>query len=86
MARKPARRDKPEERRRNFELRDRLDEMIELARELSRESSNMSQEELDDARQRVEWLAEEIWGAAVYGPLEERSRRKSTPDPGETSE
>lgn len=55
------------DRRRNFELRERLDELLDLVRHLSRESSAMSQEELDEARLRIEWLAEEIWGAAVYG-------------------
>jgi hypothetical protein len=37
-------------------------------------ASQMSRDELEEARERVEWLAQEIWEAAVYGPLEERSR------------
>jgi hypothetical protein len=63
------------ERRRNHELRERLDEIVLLARELSRQASEMSPRELERSRMRVEWLAEEIWGAAVYGPLEDRVRR-----------
>ncbi len=60
------------DRRRNRELRERLDEMVELARKLCRVGAQMSPEELEEARQRIEWLAEEIWKAAVYGQLEER--------------
>ena len=74
------------ERRHNFELRERLDELIELARNLSRESSDMSQGDLDEARTRVEWLAEEIWRAAVYGPLEEMTRREASPADEEESD
>jgi hypothetical protein len=70
------------ERRRNHELRERLDEIVMLARKLSQDGPSMSREELEQTRMRVEWLAEEIWGAAVYGPLEDRVRR-STPEPGE---
>ncbi|NIR44712.1 MAG: hypothetical protein GWN99_10440 [Gemmatimonadetes bacterium] len=70
------------ERRRNLELRERLDELFDLARELYNESINMSQEELDDARARIEWLAEEIYAAAVYGPIEQRSRRRDDPGSG----
>jgi hypothetical protein len=58
------------DRRRNFELRERLDEIIVMARKLSQDGTSMSREELDSIRARIEWLAEEIWGAAVYGPLE----------------
>lgn len=66
------------ERRRNHELRDRLDEIIELARTLSRKRSQMSREDLDEARMRIEWLSEEIWAAAVYGPLEAREGAEGT--------
>jgi hypothetical protein len=58
------------ERRRNFELRERLDEIVALARKLSQDGAAMSREELDSVRARIEWLSEEIWAAAVYGPLE----------------
>ncbi|MGD2217782.1 MAG: hypothetical protein PVJ64_13585 [Gemmatimonadales bacterium] len=62
------------ERRHNLELRERLDQIMDLARQLYREASEMSQDELEQARERIEWLAQEIWEAAVFGPLEERSR------------
>ena len=39
------------ERRHNFELRERLDEIIRLARQLSREGKAMSQAELDGIRE-----------------------------------
>ncbi|NIN72647.1 MAG: hypothetical protein GTO46_12140 [Gemmatimonadetes bacterium] len=70
------------ERRHNLELRERLDQIMDLARHLYREASQMSQEELEQARERIEWLAQEIWEAAVYGPLEERSR-DALPDTGD---
>lgn len=70
------------ERRHNLELRERLDQILDLARQLYREASHMSSDELEQARERVEWLAQEIWEAAVYGPLEERSR-SALDDPGE---
>jgi hypothetical protein len=72
------------ERRRNHELRERLDEIVLLARTLSQGGTTMPREELDKARMRIEWLAEEIWAAAVYGPLEDRSRT-GAPEPGEYS-
>jgi hypothetical protein len=58
------------ERRRNHELRERLDEIVALARKLSQDGGAMSREELDSVRARIEWLSEEIWASAVYGPLE----------------
>lgn len=61
------------ERRHNLELRERLDQIMDLARQLYREASQMSQQELEEARERIEWLAQEIWEAAVYGPIEERT-------------
>lgn len=70
------------ERRRNHELRERLDEIVWLARRLCQDGPAMAREDLDQTRMRIEWLAEEIWAAAVYGPLEERVRR-SPPEPGE---
>ncbi|HSG82467.1 MAG TPA: hypothetical protein VLC48_09460 [Gemmatimonadota bacterium] len=71
---------KGRERRTNFELRERLDQLIEMARELSRTGSSMSREELDEARLRIEWLSEEIWTAAVYGPLEQREKKRTDTD------
>ena len=53
------------ERRTNRTLRELLDELIGLVRHLARHSSHMSQVELDYTQQRMEWLADEIWTAAV---------------------
>ena len=49
------------DRRHNVELRELLDEMIELARHLSHHARTMSAAELSYARERLEWLADEIW-------------------------
>ncbi len=62
-----------EERRQNLELRERLDEVIMLARRLSRDGPTLSQEELDRVRARLEWLADEILQSAAYGPIERRA-------------
>jgi hypothetical protein len=72
------------DRRRNHELRERLDEIVQLARTLSQGGTTTLRAELDEARTRIEWLAEEIWAAAVYGPLEGRART-GAPEPGEYS-
>ncbi|MBI4512740.1 MAG: hypothetical protein HY702_01400 [Gemmatimonadetes bacterium] len=62
----------PQERRWNLELRTRLDELMEIARDLSRHAPGMTETELRAQLDRIEWLAEEIWRAAVYGPIEKR--------------
>ena len=49
------------ERRRNPELRDLLDELLALVRHLSHRVEALSPSELEYARQRLEWLADEIW-------------------------
>lgn len=49
------------ERRRNIVLRELLDEVIQLARHLSRRGTGMSESELAYARERLEWLADEIF-------------------------
>ena len=65
----PARRGGPKpgevERRANLTLRELLDEMIELTRHLSRNAAHMPQGELTYARERMEWLANEIWEQAT---------------------
>jgi hypothetical protein len=53
------------ERRRHITLRELLDEMIEIARHLSQRSPEMSPAELLYARERMEWLADEIWDHAM---------------------
>ncbi len=70
------------DRRRNHELRERLDEIVLLSRKLSQDGPSMARDELDATRTRIEWLAEEIWAAAVYGPLETRTHDEA-PEPGE---
>ena len=49
------------ERRRNLALRELLDELIETVRRLSREAPKLTQDELEYAQQRLEWLADEIF-------------------------
>lgn len=49
------------DRRRNVVLRDLLDEVIQLARHLSGHAEGMSPADLAYARERLEWLADEIW-------------------------
>ena len=44
----------------NYELRERLDEIVPLVRKLSRGRGEMLEEEPEEARQRLEWLGEEI--------------------------
>ena len=61
-----------DERRHNHVLRERLNEIVALARKLSQTHGQLSTEVQDETRQRIEWLAEEIWNSAVYGPLEQR--------------
>lgn len=53
------------ERRRNVELRELLDEMLQLARHLANRATGMSQTELAYARERLEWLTDEIWEQAT---------------------
>ena len=51
----------PSERRQNIALRELLDELIELSRHLSHHARAMSATDLEYARGRMEWLADEIW-------------------------
>lgn len=53
------------DRRQNRTLRELLDEMIALARDLTNRTSDLSPAELDYAHERMEWLAEEIWDSAT---------------------
>ncbi|MHB1861481.1 MAG: hypothetical protein ACYCVL_00805 [Gemmatimonadaceae bacterium] len=55
----------PSERRQNQTLRELLDEMIDLARHLANHAAHLPPAELDYARQRMEWLAGEIWEQAT---------------------
>jgi hypothetical protein len=55
----------PRERRRNVALREILDEVLQLARHLSHHAGTMSAEELGYARERLEWLVDEVWVQAT---------------------
>jgi hypothetical protein len=60
------------ERRANRELREVLDEMVEHVRYVARNVKTMSPQDLEYAEERLEWLAEEVWRAALEGSAEER--------------
>lgn len=66
-ARGPAAMGPGDERRKHLTLRELLDEMIELARHLVNTRSSLSHTELEYARERMEWLAGEIWEQAARG-------------------
>jgi hypothetical protein len=59
--------DHASDRRSNLTLRELLDEMVELARHVSKNSARLSPAELAYARERMEWLADEIWESATQG-------------------
>jgi len=48
------------ERRHNEPLREVLDELLLLSRDVARRSKSMTAAELDYAQQRLEWLADEV--------------------------
>ena len=53
------------ERRLNRELREVLDELVEHVRYVARNVKTMSQQDLEYAEERLEWLADEVWRAAT---------------------
>lgn len=55
------------ERRQNRELREVLDEMVEHVRYVARNVRTMTPQDLEYAEERLEWLADEVWRAAVEG-------------------
>jgi hypothetical protein len=55
------------ERRANVSLREVLDELLDHARMVARRARHMSAAELDQAQQRLEWLADEVWRVATGG-------------------
>ena len=63
----------PAERRSNVSLRELLDEMIQLTRHLSQHAPAMSPRELTYARERLEWLADEIWAETIGEPPRDQS-------------
>ena len=57
----------PRERRANVTLREVLDELLDHARMVARRARVMTADELDQAQQRLEWLADEVWRVATGG-------------------
>jgi hypothetical protein len=55
------------ERRRNRELREVLDELVEHVRYVARNVGGLSRQDLEYAEERLEWLADEVWRAATGG-------------------
>ncbi|MBI4521388.1 MAG: hypothetical protein HY701_11160 [Gemmatimonadetes bacterium] len=53
------------EERSNLELRERLEELLALARLLNRKRSLLTREQLEEVAVRMAWLSEEIYRAAV---------------------
>lgn len=49
-----------EERRHHHTLRELLEELVGLARDLARRNRGVSPDDLDQVQQRLEWLADEI--------------------------
>ena len=60
------------ERRRQTELREVLDELLDHVRELANRARDMESSELEFAQERLEWLADEIW-RTVIGSGEKKS-------------
>ncbi|HVO35102.1 MAG TPA: hypothetical protein VMT21_06020 [Gemmatimonadales bacterium] len=54
-----------DERRRNRELREVLDELVEHVRYVARNVQTMSKQDMEYAEERLEWLADEVWRAAT---------------------
>lgn len=59
------------ERRANRELREVLDDLIDYVRHITRNVKEMNPQEVQYAEERLEWLAEEVWRAALGRPSEE---------------
>lgn len=55
------------ERRSNKALRETLDELVDHVRYITRTVSSLAPDELTHAQERLEWLADEVWRAAVTG-------------------
>jgi hypothetical protein len=56
------------ERRNNRQLRELLDELVEHVRYVARNTSALTKTDLEYAEERLEWLAEEVWRAALERP------------------
>ena len=55
------------ERRSNPDLRETLDELVAHVRHVVKNVKTMSQQDLEYAQVRLEWLAEEVWRTALEG-------------------
>lgn len=53
------------ERRANRALREVLDELVDHVRYVARNVRTMSKQDLEYAEERLEWLADEVWRAAL---------------------
>lgn len=52
------------ERRHNYTLREILEEFVAHARAIAAHAATMTPEEREQAEQRLEWLADEVWRIA----------------------
>jgi len=57
----------PPERRHNYSLREILEEFVGHARDVGARAATMTPEEREQAEQRLEWLADEVWRIATSG-------------------
>lgn len=57
----------PDDRRVNHVLREVLDELIDHVRDLSNRRKELSQQDIEDAQERLQWLADEVWHLALRG-------------------
>ena len=55
------------ERRNNRALREVLDDLVDHVRNIARNVGTFTPEEIQHAQERLEWLADEVWRAAVEG-------------------
>ncbi len=55
------------ERRRNYTLREMLEEFVAHARDAAARVATMTPQEREQAEQRLEWLADEVWRIASSG-------------------
>ncbi|GAC1514544.1 MAG: hypothetical protein NVS1B4_02450 [Gemmatimonadaceae bacterium] len=56
------------DRRQNALLREQLDELLALVRQLARNAATMPVPDLQQAQDRLEWLAGEIWRTIALSP------------------
>jgi hypothetical protein len=56
-----------DQRRVNHGLRELLDELIDHVRGLSSRREELTQEEIEYAQERLQWLADEVWRVALLG-------------------